>query len=78
MCKYTQMNKIVKISFYMYINVHDRVQRSNAVVYRVVYARLAGNTAFYGHAALSEHGLVSGKNTITWHIIDIYRKIIIS
>ena len=31
------MKKIMKKSFYMYVYVHDRVQRSNAVVYRVVY-----------------------------------------
>ena len=36
-CICTQkMNKIMKKSFYMCIHVHDRVQRSNAVVYRVV------------------------------------------
>ena len=31
-----KMNKNVTKSFYMYIYVHDRVQRSNAVVYCVV------------------------------------------
>ena len=31
-----KMNKIMKKSFYMYVYIHDRVQRSNAVVYRVV------------------------------------------
>ena len=31
-----KMNKITKKSFHMYMYVHDRVQRSNAVVFSVV------------------------------------------
>ena len=52
-----KMNKIMKKSFYMYIYEHDRVQMSNAVVYRVIWI------------ALGERGLVSGMNTIPWHVI---------
>ena len=33
---HTKNEQIMRKSFYMYIYVHDRVQKSNAVVYRVI------------------------------------------
>ena len=62
------MNKIMKKSVYMYIFVHDRVQRSNIVVLYCCASPLSGQ---YGKllTALGERGLVSGAHTITWHVI---------
>ena len=55
--------------------VHDRVQRSNAVVYRVVpwYAvlPLSGQYRIL-RTALGERGLVSGMNTITYSCNKYY------
>ena len=48
--------------------VHDQVQRSNAVVYRVIYARSEGNMAKLWTSP-GERGLVSGMDIIMWHVI---------